>query len=137
MAPNKNMVDENGVVHPEGTVTPTMYYYSGSELSIEWTNQHGMGTGFLNPLYIAGRANTAFADQGRSSRSQLFQPERGLQGDLKGFQVAVVNPDTGGAQTDCGFHFLFIVGLQQHFQPGGQHFIIQAFQFGRVQGRNN
>ena len=35
--------DANGVVSPSGTVTPRMYYYEGSQLSIEWTNQHGCG----------------------------------------------------------------------------------------------
>jgi len=38
-----NMADNDGVLHPRGTRTPKMYYYEGSVLQIEWTNQHGCG----------------------------------------------------------------------------------------------
>ena len=32
------------VAHPEAVNTPKMFYYSGSEIPIEWTNQHGGGS---------------------------------------------------------------------------------------------
>lgn len=38
-----NLADEQGVLHPKGTRTPKLYYYEGSTLRIEWTNQHGCG----------------------------------------------------------------------------------------------
>lgn len=38
-----NMMDEGGVKDPKGTRTPRLYYYEGSVLQIEWTNQHGCG----------------------------------------------------------------------------------------------
>jgi MYXO-CTERM domain-containing protein len=41
--PNTTMMDEFGVLHPKGTRTPKMYFYEGSQLQIEWTNQNGCG----------------------------------------------------------------------------------------------
>lgn len=42
--PTMEMVNENGVVAEDGTRTPRMYYYAGSILPIEWTQQHGCGS---------------------------------------------------------------------------------------------
>lgn len=41
--PNAADADAEGVTNSAGTVTPRMYYYEGSILPIEWTNQHGCG----------------------------------------------------------------------------------------------
>jgi len=42
---DKSMVDENGdLVSTSATNTPRMYYFSGTMLPLEWTNQHGCGT---------------------------------------------------------------------------------------------
>lgn len=36
-------MDEGGVLHPQGTRTPQLYFFEDSKLRIEWTNGHGCG----------------------------------------------------------------------------------------------
>lgn len=39
----KMLDDEGGVLHPQGTRTPKLYFYEDSKLRIEWTHSHGCG----------------------------------------------------------------------------------------------
>jgi len=39
----EGVADNDGVLHPLGTRTPRLYFYEGSILTIEWTQQHGCG----------------------------------------------------------------------------------------------